>query len=183
MTAPRTDHGFVSRVVGAFLHGNLSILLILVMLGCGVAALALTPREEEPQIVVPLADIFVRMPGATAEEVEQQVSSRLERLLDQIDGVEYVYSMSRPGEAVVTVRFFVGENREDEPRQVAQQDHDEHGRGPAGRHGLGGQTGRDRRRSARERHSLEQDERRLRPAPRRRAGGGRASGRSGNGTN
>lgn len=112
MTAPRTEHGFVSRVVEAFLHGNLSILLILVMLACGVAALVLTPREEEPQIVVPLVDIFVRMPGATAEEVEQQVSSKLERLLAQIDGVEYVYSMSRPGEAVVTVRFYVGENRE-----------------------------------------------------------------------
>ena len=112
MTAPRPDHSFVSRVVEAFLHGNLSVLLILVMLACGVAALALTPREEDPQIVVPLADIYVRMPGATAEEVEQQVSSKLERLLAQIDGVEYVYSMSRPGEAVVTVRFFVGENRE-----------------------------------------------------------------------
>jgi multidrug efflux pump subunit AcrB len=112
MTSPREDHGFVSRVVEAFLHGNLSVLLILVMLACGAAALILTPREEEPQIVVPVADIFVRMPGATAEEVEQQVSSKLERLLAQIDGVEYVYSMSRPGEAVVTVRFYVGESRE-----------------------------------------------------------------------
>lgn len=113
MASPLTDHGFVSRVVEAFLHGNLSVLLILVMLACGVAALLLTPREEEPQIVVPLADVFIRMPGATAEEVEQQVSSKLERLLAQIDGVEYVYSMSRPGEAVVTVRFFVGESREE----------------------------------------------------------------------
>jgi multidrug efflux pump subunit AcrB len=112
MTSPRTDQGFVSRVVEAFLHGNLSVLIILVMLACGVAALLLTPREEEPQIVVPVADIFVRMPHASAEEVEQQVSSKLERLLAQIDGVEYVYSMSRPGEAIVTVRFFVGENRE-----------------------------------------------------------------------
>ena len=112
MPADRTDHGFVSRVVEAFLSGNLSVLLILVMLAGGVAALTLTPREEEPQIVVPLADVFVRMPGASAEEVEQLVSSKLERLLSQIDGVEYVYSMSRPGEAVVTVRFYVGENRE-----------------------------------------------------------------------
>jgi len=112
MTSPRTDHSFVSRIVEAFLHGNLSVLLILLMLACGAAALLLTPREEEPQIVVPLADVFIRMPGATAEEVEQQVSSKLERLLAQIDGVEYVYSMSRPGEAIVTVRFFVGENRE-----------------------------------------------------------------------
>jgi multidrug efflux pump subunit AcrB len=113
MSTEHTRGGFVSRVIEAFLHGNLSVLLILLMLGCGVAALVLTPREEEPQIVVPLADVFIRMPGATAEEVEQQVSSKLERLLYQIDGVEYVYSMSRPGEAVVTVRFYVGEDRED----------------------------------------------------------------------
>ena len=112
MSAEHTDGGFVSRVIGAFLRGNLSVLLILVVLAAGAAAFTLTPREEEPQIVVPLADVFVRMPGATAEEVEQQVASRLERLLYQIDGVEYVYSMSRPGEAVVTVRFYVGENRE-----------------------------------------------------------------------
>jgi multidrug efflux pump subunit AcrB len=112
MSTDRTDGGFVSRVVEAFLTGNLSVLLILVMLAGGVAALALTPREEEPQIVVPMADVFVRMPGASAEEVEQLVSFKLERLLYQIDGVEYVYSMSRPGEAVVTVRFHVGESRE-----------------------------------------------------------------------
>lgn len=112
MSTARSDGGFVSRVVEAFLSGNLSVLLILVMLAAGVAALTLTPREEEPQIVVPVADVFVRMPGASADEVEQLVSSKLERLLYQIDGVEYVYSMSRPGEAVVTVRFHVGENRE-----------------------------------------------------------------------
>src|SRR6516165_12300657 len=112
MSADRNDGGFVSRVIEAFLRGNLSVLLILVMLAAGVAALTLTPREEEPQIVVPLADVFVRMPGASAEVVEQQVANRLERLLYQIDGVEYVYSMSRPGQAVVTVRFYVGEDRE-----------------------------------------------------------------------
>jgi multidrug efflux pump subunit AcrB len=103
---------WISRVVAAFLRGNLSVLLILVMLICGIAALYLTPREEEPQIVVPLADVYVQMPGASAEVVEQQVANRLERLLYQIDGVEHVYSMSRPGQAVVTVRFFVGEDRE-----------------------------------------------------------------------
>lgn len=108
----RTDQGWVARIVEAFLRGNLSVLLIILMLAAGAVALIVTPREEEPQIVVPLADVFVRMPGASAEQVEQQVSSKLERLLYQIDGVEYVYSMSRPGEAVVTVRFYVGENRE-----------------------------------------------------------------------
>lgn len=108
-----TSHdSWISRVVAAFLRGNLSVLLILVMIICGIAALYLTPREEEPQIVVPLADVFVQMPGASAEVVEQQVANRLERLLYQIDGVEHVYSMSRPGQAIVTVRFFVGEDRE-----------------------------------------------------------------------
>ncbi|MBP8655639.1 MAG: efflux RND transporter permease subunit [Kiritimatiellae bacterium] len=106
-------HSITSGILQAFLKGNLSILLILISLAAGAAALLITPREEEPQIVVPLADVMVMMPGSSAEEVEQLVSSRLEKLLYQIDGVEYVYSMSRPGMAVVTVRFFVGENRED----------------------------------------------------------------------
>ncbi|MEI6217883.1 MAG: efflux RND transporter permease subunit, partial [bacterium] len=105
-------HSVVSGIIEAFLKGNLAILLIIIAIVAGVAALLLTPREEEPQIVVPLADVMVAYPGGTAQEVEQLVSSRLERLLYQIDGVEYVYSMSRPGMAVVTVRFKVGEDRE-----------------------------------------------------------------------
>lgn len=112
MAENKNDHGWVAGVVNAFLRGNLSVLLILIMLAAGAAALILTPREEEPQIVVPVADVYIRMPGASAEQVEQQVASKLERLLYQIDGVEYVYSMSRPGEAIVTVRFYVGEERE-----------------------------------------------------------------------
>jgi len=104
---------FTSGILQAFLKGNLSILLILISLAVGAAALLITPREEDPQIVVPLADVMVMMPGSSAAEVEQLVSSRLEKLLYQIDGVEYVYSMSRPGMAVVTVRFFVGQDRED----------------------------------------------------------------------
>ena len=107
------QHGAVARIVKVFLQGNLSMLLILLTLVAGAVALLVTPREEEPQIVVPLADVMVQMPGASAEEVEKQVSTRLERLLYQIDGVEYVYSMSRPGMAVVTVRFYVGQDRED----------------------------------------------------------------------
>ncbi len=108
-----SHQGVLSRIVDVFLRGNLSILLILVALVAGAVALLITPREEEPQIVVPLADLLVQVPGASAEEVEKQVASQLERLLFQIDGVEYVYSMSRPGMAVVTVRFYVGEDRED----------------------------------------------------------------------
>jgi multidrug efflux pump subunit AcrB len=101
-----------SGLIEAFLRGNMAILLIIVSLAAGAAALIVTPREEEPQIVVPLADVLVTYPGGSAEEVEKRVSSRLERLLYQIDGVEYVYSMSRPGMAVVTVRFYVGQDRE-----------------------------------------------------------------------
>jgi multidrug efflux pump subunit AcrB len=112
-TAPLEKVPFTQRIVELFLHGNLSVMLILLSLLCGAAALVLTPREEEPQIVVPLADVIVQVPGASAEEIEQNVATRLERLLYQIDGVEYVYSISRPGVAIVTVRFFVGEDRED----------------------------------------------------------------------
>ena len=99
-------------LIEAFLKGNLAILLLIISLLAGAVALIATPREEEPQIVVPLADVMVSYPGGSAEEVEKLVASRLERMLYQIDGVEYVYSMSRPGAAVITVRFFVGEDRE-----------------------------------------------------------------------
>ena len=107
------ENTFLMGIVKAFLQGNMAILLIIMSLLVGAGALWLTPREEEPQIVVPVADVLIHFPGGSAEEVEKMVSSRLEKLLYQIDGVEYVYSASRPGMAVVTVRFFVGENRED----------------------------------------------------------------------
>ena len=107
------EHNAVARIVAVFLKGNLSMLLIILTLVLGAVALLVTPREEEPQIVVPLADVMIRVPGANAAEVETQVATNLERLLYQIDGVEYVYSMSRPGMAIVTVRFYVGEDRED----------------------------------------------------------------------
>ena len=103
----------INRVVAAFLRGNSSILLLVLSLIAGGAALTLTPREEDPQIVVPVANVFVSVPGASVEEVERQVATRLEKLISQIDGIEYVYSVSRPGRAVVTARFFVGEDREE----------------------------------------------------------------------
>jgi multidrug efflux pump subunit AcrB len=103
---------FMGRIVDSFLRGNLAVLLMIISLVAGTVALLVTPREEDPQIVVPLADVMVSYPGGSAEEVERLVASRLERLLYQIDGVEYVYSLSRPGMAVVTVRFYVGQDRE-----------------------------------------------------------------------
>ncbi len=105
--------GLTSRIVEVFLKGNLSAMLVVLSLIAGAVALLVTPREEEPQIIVPIADIHISVPGASAEEVERQVTLRLEKLLYQIDGVEYVYSMSRPHEAIVTVRFYVGQDRED----------------------------------------------------------------------
>jgi len=102
----------LTRIVEVFLRGDVAVSLTLLSLLVGLAALWLTPREEEPQIVVPMADVFVSAPGLSAEEVEQKISVRLEKLLYQIDGVEYVYSMSQFGRCIVTVRFFVGEDRE-----------------------------------------------------------------------
>ncbi|MBN1395013.1 MAG: efflux RND transporter permease subunit [Pirellulales bacterium] len=102
----------LTRIVDVFLRGDVAILLTIVSIIMGIAALMLTAREEEPQIVVPMADVFVSTPGMSAVEVERKVTTRLEKLLYQIDGVEYVYSMSRPGQSIVTVRFYVGENRE-----------------------------------------------------------------------
>ncbi len=99
-------------IVRLFTTSHLSLLFLLISLLTGAVALMKTPREEDPQIVVPVMDVFVEAPGASAEEVEKQVTTPLETLLRQIQGVEYVYSISRPGEAVVTVRYYVGENLE-----------------------------------------------------------------------
>jgi multidrug efflux pump subunit AcrB len=112
MAADRSEKSsLIIRIVDKFLDGNLAVILILVALLAGAAALLLTPREEEPQIEVPLADVYVHMPGASAAEVERLVATPLEKLLWQVDGVEYVYSTSRPDMAVVTVRYYVGEDR------------------------------------------------------------------------
>lgn len=100
-------------IVRLFTTSHLSLLFLLISLLAGAAALVLTPREEDPQIIVPVMDVFVQYPGATSEEVEKRVTTPLEVLLKQIQGVEYVYSASRPGESVVTVRYEVGQSIED----------------------------------------------------------------------
>ena len=114
MTQSDVDRAdWLSRLLGVTLAGPVPLLLLLVALVGGAVALAITPREEEPQIVVPVADVIVEAPGLSAEQVERQIATPLEKILYQIDGVEYVYSMSRSQRCVVTVRFYVGENRED----------------------------------------------------------------------
>jgi len=103
---------FTTRVVDAFLGSNFSLLLILICLGLGAVALIATPREEDPQIVVPFVDVFVEAPGIGAAEVERLAAEPLERLMLEIPGVEHVYSRTEAGGAMVTVRFEVGEDRE-----------------------------------------------------------------------
>ncbi|MBA2880247.1 multidrug efflux pump subunit AcrB [Desulfosalsimonas propionicica] len=103
--------GLIPGIVRPFLSGTPAIIILVIALCLGAAAIFLTPREEDPQIVVPLADIYVQAPGAGPGEVEKLVATPLEQLLWQIDGVEYVYSISRRGMAIVTVRFYVGENQ------------------------------------------------------------------------
>ena len=79
----------------------------------GIFSILQTPREEEPQIVVPMLDVFVQMPGASAEEVTQRATVPMEKLLREIPGVEYIYSISHPGLSMVIVRFYVGTKEED----------------------------------------------------------------------
>ena len=75
------EHNFTNRIVKIFLESNLSIILILLAAVVGLAALGLTPREEDPQIIVPLADVYVSFPGHSAAEVEQLVTTPLEKIL------------------------------------------------------------------------------------------------------
>lgn len=112
MATDTEQHDFVFRIVEGFLKSHLPVIMTVVSLILGGAALLVTPREEDPQIIVPVADLFVQFPGASAEEVEKLVATPLEKLLWQIDGVEHVYSISRRDTAIVTVRFFVGQDRE-----------------------------------------------------------------------
>jgi len=110
---PTEPTDWAARLVQRLLGSPFPLLLMLLAVVGGAAALLLTPREEEPQIVVPVADVVIQAPGLPAAQVERQVATPLEKLLSGIDGVEHVYSVSRTGQAVVTVRFFVGEDRED----------------------------------------------------------------------
>jgi multidrug efflux pump subunit AcrB len=101
------------KMVKGSLAGTVPVFFIIASILLGLFALQVTPREEEPQIVVPIMEVTVNAPGLSAQQVARQVTTPLESLLNQLTGVEYVYSASKAGAAVVTLRFFVGENRED----------------------------------------------------------------------
>jgi multidrug efflux pump subunit AcrB len=107
------NHHFMNRLVRRSLDGGIPLFVFIVAILTGIIALQHTPREEEPQIVVPMLDVLVSAPGLSAEQVEKQVTIPLEKLLTQIPGVEHVYSISNTGRAAVTLRFYVGEDREE----------------------------------------------------------------------
>ncbi|HWQ93533.1 MAG TPA: efflux RND transporter permease subunit, partial [Clostridia bacterium] len=109
---PPREIGFAGRIARAFIDSKLTPLVILTSILLGVAAVALLPREEEPQIKVPIIDVLVSMPGFSAREVEERATRPMEKLLWEIPGVEYIYSTSRPGECLAIVRFKVGEDVE-----------------------------------------------------------------------
>ena len=113
--------GVSGRIARVFLRSKLTPVLVLASILLGVFAVWLTPREEEPQIVVPMVDVLIPYPGASAFEVESQLTTPIERRLWGIPGVEYLYSASRTGAALITVRFHVNEPLEPSIVKVRQE--------------------------------------------------------------
>ena len=109
----KQELGIAGRMAHSFLNSKLTPLFIAASLAVGIFAVAIIPREEEPQILVPMLDIATAMPGASPAEVEQRVTLPIENLVREIPGVEYVYSTSMPGQSLVIVRFLVGTQQED----------------------------------------------------------------------
>ncbi|GGW61799.1 multidrug efflux pump subunit AcrB [Winogradskyella epiphytica] len=104
--------GIAGKIAKVFMQSKLTVLLMIVFMVIGVYSSFLIPREEEPQIDVPMADIFVGYPGASPTEVESRVIKPLEQLISNIKGVEYVYSTSMKEQGMVIVQFYVGEDIE-----------------------------------------------------------------------
>ncbi|HZT28422.1 MAG TPA: efflux RND transporter permease subunit [Bryobacteraceae bacterium] len=111
MNAPRAL-GPAGRFAHNWIASKLTPLLIVASLLIGAFAVWKLPREEEPQIIVPMIDVFVQMPGASAKEVEERITKPMEKLLWEIPGVEYIYSTSSPGMSLAIVRFYVGQDEE-----------------------------------------------------------------------
>ncbi|MCA1927152.1 MAG: efflux RND transporter permease subunit [Calditerrivibrio sp.] len=105
-------HGIAGKLAKAFLRSKITPLLVIATLFMGLMAVIFTPKEEEPQIVVPMVDVIIPYPGAKAGDVEKTVTEPLSKLMWEIPGVEYVYSTSMNDVGMVTVRFKVGEDEE-----------------------------------------------------------------------
>lgn len=109
MKLPKIHKGFAGFLAESFVLSKLTPISIIVSLLLGLAAIILTPKEEEPQIVVPMIDVMIPAPGFSPEEVERKVTEPVERELWGVDGVEYIYSVSQPHGAMITVRYKVNE--------------------------------------------------------------------------
>lgn len=105
-------NGFSGNIAKGFIQSKLTILLMIGFLLIGGYSTFLIPREEEPQITVPMADIFIAYPGGTPKDVETKVAAPLEKIISNIKGVEYVYSTSMVGQVMIIVQFKVGEDVE-----------------------------------------------------------------------
>ena len=105
--------GFAGKIARAFIDSKLTPLIVIASLLLGFFAIKMTPREEEPQISVPMVDVYLPMPGSSPQEVQERVVKPFEAKLWEIKGVEYLYSMSRPGMGIITVRFLVGQPMEE----------------------------------------------------------------------
>lgn len=108
--SPSEAHGFAGRVAAMFIDSKLTPLIVIASILLGAAAVFLLPREEEPQIKVPMIDVMVSMPGSSAKEIEERATRPMEKLLWEVPGVEYVYSTSSDSQSLVIVRFLVGED-------------------------------------------------------------------------
>ncbi len=113
MASPSPELGISGRIARHFQDSQLTPLIALVAFLLGLFAVAVTPREEEPQINVTMANVFIPFPGASVHDVESLVSTPAEQVLAQMEGIEHVYSVSRPGMSVLTVQFKVGVPRID----------------------------------------------------------------------
>jgi multidrug efflux pump subunit AcrB len=109
---PTGEIGIAGRIARAFIDSKLTPLVVITSVLLGAAAIVMLPREEEPQIKVPMIDVLVSLPGFSAKEVEERATRPMEKLLWEVPGVEYIYSTSRPGESLAIVRFKVGEDVE-----------------------------------------------------------------------
>lgn len=106
------EKGLSGRIAGAFIQSKLTVLLVMVFLVLGLFSIAFIPREEEPQIEVPMADVMMAYPGGSPEEVEARLLQPMEKILSNIKGVEHVYATAMNGMGMLTVQFYVGEDAE-----------------------------------------------------------------------
>lgn len=108
----KKEHNIIDKITRAFVDSKITPLIVVASILLGIFSVLSTPREEEPQIKVPMFDVFVAMPGASAKEVEQRVTIPMEKKLWEIPGVEYIYSTASEGMNMTVVRFYVGEDEE-----------------------------------------------------------------------